>query len=107
MLGQRLRRWPNIKITLIQRLGFAGTLCSSIYYLFPIITWPIDIRRRPVTRFDWVTTLAVISARLRHDSHAVKNTEGGGVNVFSYIFWQYRDRNENNGVLGNNCAHIG
>ena len=78
MLGHRLRLWPSIKPTLIQRLMLAGTLRNSIYYLFPIITWPIDIRRRPVTRFDWVTTLAVISARLIHGSHAVKKAEGGG-----------------------------
>ena len=29
MLGHRLRRWPNIKPTLVQRLEFAGYLCAA------------------------------------------------------------------------------
>ena len=34
MLGHRLRRWPNIKATLVQRLVFAGKSRSTLVALY-------------------------------------------------------------------------
>ena len=78
MLVHRLRRWPNIKLTLYQRLVFAGSKCSSHAFSDHIKQWlndgPMTIYVGPTCKQHvvfslntkrWTDVFSMVAHRLR------------------------------------------
>ena len=63
LLGQRLRRWPNIKPALVEGLVFAG-VCYGVLFLFPLLSYFAYTVYFVILGYTHIRTVKSLSATL-------------------------------------------